>query len=183
MILVLSGPGGVGKGVIAARLVDGDDRLWLSRSWTTRSRRPGEPADAYTFVDRDAFEERIATGGFLEWAEFHGNLYGTPVLDAPPGDLDVLLEIDVQGAAQVLERHPEALLVFVDAPSREHQAERLRGRGDPEDAVARRVAVAEQEAALAVGLDAVHVVNDDLDRAVGEIRELIEQHREASGCC
>lgn len=182
MLVVLSGPGGVGKGVIAAHLVDRDERLWLSRSWTTRARRPGEAADAYHFVDRKTFEAHIESSGFLEWAEFHGHLYGTPALRAPRGR-DVLLEIDVQGARQVLQRHPEALLVFVDAPSRAHQAERLRGRGDPEEAVARRVAVAEREAELARELEAVHVVNDDLGTTVDEILSIIDQHRESAGRC
>lgn len=177
MIVVISGPGGVGKGTVVSRLVERDPRLWLSRSWTTRERRPGEAPDAYTFVDRATFERRIAEGGFLEWAEFLGNLYGTPV---PPDDVedhDLVLEIDVQGAAQVRERAPEALFVLLVAPSEEAQAERLRGRGDTPEQVERRLRVAAEEVEAGRRLGAVEVVNDDLDRAVAEIAALLDEAR------
>jgi len=78
LFIVLIGPGGVGKGTIARELISRDSRLWLSRSWTTRERRPSEDGSEYYFVDRDTFEEGIAEGKFLEWAEFNSNLYGTP---------------------------------------------------------------------------------------------------------
>jgi guanylate kinase len=176
VIVVLSGPGGVGKGTIAARLVAEDPHVWLSRSWTTRARRPGEPDDAYVFVDRATFEAHIAAGGFLEWNEFLGNLYGTPVPDPPPGT-DILLEIDVNGAQQVRERIPDALLLFVEAPDREVQRARLVGRGDPPEKVQARLDESEAEAALARTLDCTFLVNDDLDRAVAEIRKIIENNR------
>jgi guanylate kinase len=112
----------------------------------------------------------------LEWAEFLGHLYGSPLPEAPPGR-DVVLEIEVQGARQVAARDPSALLVFVVPPSPEEQARRLRRRGDPESEVAARLAKAAEEAAAADELGAVQVVNDDLERAVGEIHSLIVDAR------
>jgi guanylate kinase len=161
---------------VVARVVERDPSLWLSRSWTTREPRAGEPPDAYRFVTREEFEAHAAAGGFLEWAEFLGNLYGTPVPDPPEGS-DVLLEIDVQGAEQVLRHHPDALLIFVDTPSPAVQSERLRGRGDPEEKVAARVAAADQERQLGRSLGAVEVVNDVLDATVGQIERVIETAR------
>jgi guanylate kinase len=176
MIIVLSGPGGVGKGTVVARLVAEDDGVVLSRSWTTRPRRPGESASAYHFVDRPTFEARRAAGGFLEWNEFLGNLYGTPVPELDP-DRDLVLEIDVNGARQVLRTHPDALLLFVDAPDRAEQRRRLEERGDPPEAVAQRLAEGERERELAQDLGFRVVVNDDLARCVAELRAIIGAHR------
>ena len=176
MIVVISGPGGVGKGTLVSRLVARDPRLWLSRSWTTRARRPGEPADAYTFATREEFEDRIAAGGFLEWAPFLDYLQGTPLPEPPPGR-DVVLEIDVQGARQVAELHPDALLLFVDAPTRDEQRRRLEQRGDPADRVAQRLAIADAEAAAARELGMRRIVNDDLDRALEEVEGILAAAR------
>ncbi|MEO5680424.1 MAG: guanylate kinase [Acidimicrobiales bacterium] len=177
-MLVLSGPGGVGKGTVVLRLLDVDRRLRVSRSWTTRPRRQGEPEDAYTFVDGPTFEAHLAGGGFLEFDDFLGNLYGTPApdtLDDP--DHDLLLEINVQGAEQVRRQRPDALVVLLVAPSREVQEARLRARGDDDEHVARRLAIADAEEAKGRVLADAVVVNDDLDRAVAEVAGIVASRR------
>jgi guanylate kinase len=153
-----------------------DPRLWLSRSWTTRARRPGERADAYHWVDQAAFDARIEAGGFLEWAPFLDYRQGTPIPEPPAGD-DVLLEIDVQGARQVLARYPDTILVFLDAPSEAAQRARLEGRGDSPERVEQRLAIAAAEREAARELGATFVINDDLDRAVAEVASIIESAR------
>jgi guanylate kinase len=166
----------VGKGSIVERLVATDDRLVLSRSWTTRTRRPHEAADAYVFVDRPTFEARRDAGGFLEWNEHFGNLYGTPLPEST-GDGDLLLEIEVNGARQVRARHPDAVVICILAPSRAEQEERLRGRGEPDEQLAVRLARADMEESIGRRIADEVVVNDDLDRAVGEVAGILEAHR------
>ncbi len=170
----------MGKGSVAGAVVERVPRLWLSRSWTTRPRRPSDAPDAYRFVDRATFEERVAAGGFVEWAEVFGNLYGTPVPEPPSGH-DVLLEIDVQGAEQVRARAPDAVVILLLAPSRAAQEERLRGRGEDDSTVARRLAEAEQEEAKGRALADHVVVNDDLRRATEEVAAIVEAHRTEAG--
>jgi guanylate kinase len=153
-----------------------DPSLWLSRSWTTRPQRPGEPDDAYVYTSRQAFEDRIASGGFVEWTDFLGSYYGTPTPTAPPGT-DVVLEIEVDGAQQVRRRHPNALLIFVLPPSREEQRRRLQVRGDPPDKVAARLRKAEDEEPVGKAISDYVVVNDSLDRTVDELLEIIHGER------
>ena len=176
-VIIVSGPGGVGKGTIVERLMERDPKLWLSRSWTTRPRRPSEPADAYRFVDRAAFEAAIAADGFLEWVEFLDYLQGTPVPNPPEGS-DVVLEIDVRGGQQVRGLLSDALLIFVDAPSPEHQRARLELRGDDPTTIARRMRKTASERAEALKMGYEIVVNDDLSRAVEAIESLIASDRE-----
>lgn len=176
LIFIISGPGGVGKGTIVNSLVERDPQLWLSRSWTTREQRPGESDTAYVFTDRDSFEARIAAGGFLEWTTFLDNYYGSPVPE-PMAQRDVVLEIEVDGAGQVKTLHPEAILIFVLPPSREEQQRRLRGRGDPEDKVDQRLQKALDEEPVGLAIADHIVVNDDLERTVGEMMEIIDNHR------
>jgi guanylate kinase len=179
LIIVVSGPGGVGKGTIVDALVERDPDLWLSRSWTTRERRPGEDAGAYKFVSFDEFEGRITADGFLEWTEFLGNYYGTPrpdLIDDPVGP-DIVLEIEVDGAQQVKEQYPEAVLIFVLPPSREEQERRLRGRGDPDDKVLARPRTAEKEEPIGRAIADHIVVNGDLDTTIDEMIAIIEGER------
>jgi guanylate kinase len=178
LILVVSGPGGVGKGTVVDRLLQLDQRLWLSRSWTTRERRAGEPEDAYSFVDRTRFLERVAEGGFVEYTEFPGNgcLYGTPTFEAPPGR-DVLLEIEVDGAHQVKDRHPDAVVVLIVAPSEAIQEERLRARGDDEEHIARRLAISREEERVGRSIADEVVVNDDVERAAREVAGILDRYR------
>jgi len=176
LIIVVSGPGGVGKGTIVDALVKRDPRLWLSRSWTTRARRPSESEDAYVFTTSKAFEDRISAGGFLEWTEFLGNYYGTPSPDADE-DRDIVLEIEVDGAQQVKRIAPHAMLIFVLPPSRDEQERRLRGRGDLDHKVLARLKKAEEEEPIGRELADHVVVNDDLDDTIDEMLAIIETAR------
>lgn len=164
--------------MVAALIDRYGQELWLSRSWTTRQRRSGEEADAYVFVSRQEFEERMEAGGFLEQAEFLGNYYGTPNPE-PEDDKDVILEIDVQGARQVLALAPDALLIFLMAPSAEEQRARLLRRGDPPDKVAARLAKASEEADAGAELGATVIVNVDIAATVEEMYSVIRAARQA----
>ena len=164
---------------MVSRLVESDPRLWLSRSWTTRARRAGESEDAYIWVDRETFLDRVDADGFVEWFEVYGDLKGTPTFDPPEGR-DVVLEIDLQGAQAVRARHPDALVVFVVAPSREEQERRMRARGDRDEDIRLRIAHAEQEEEVGRALADHVVLNDDPDRALEELRRVVEERRAGS---
>ncbi|MHB8505827.1 MAG: guanylate kinase [Acidimicrobiales bacterium] len=181
MILVVMGAGGVGKGTVVARLMELDDRLWLSRSWTTRPRRAGEAPDAYVFVAREDFLRHRDDGGFLEWNEFpaNGHLYGTPRVDAPP-DRDIVFEIEPHGALQVKAVYPDAVVVLVVAPSAEEQEARLRARGDDDASVRRRVELGRHEETAGRGIADHVVVNDDVDRAARQVLGILDEHRARS---
>lgn len=157
-------------------MIELDPQLWLSRSWTTRAPRPGEAEDAYVWVGPEEFEDRIRRDGFFEWARFLDHLYGTPDDGAPPGR-DLLLEIEVQGAEQVKARAPDAVVILLVPPSEAEQEARLRGRGEPEDVIRRRVEAGRQEVTRGRDLADHVVVNDDLERAVKEVAGIVALHR------
>ncbi|MCL4446181.1 MAG: guanylate kinase [Actinobacteria bacterium] len=173
---MLIGPGGAGKGTLARLLTSKDPHLWLSRSWTTRPRRPGEDDDAYVFVDRAEFEERARSGGFVEFAEFLGNLYGTP-WPQPPDGSDVLLEIDLQGARQVLARYHDATVVLLVPPSTDVQRERMLERGDSLDQVQERLAKSKEEIEGGRAIARYVVVNSDIGASVAELEAIVEATR------
>ena len=151
--------------------------LWLSRSWTTRTQRPGEPGDAYTFVDRDTFFARRDAGGFLEWVELLPDYFmGTPLPDPPPGK-DMILEIDIRGAQQVREKYPDAVVILVLPPSREELERRMRERGDREELILARLELGEAEEARGREIADHVVVNDDLGRAVEDLAGIVNAHR------
>ncbi len=182
LLAVIAGPSGVGKGTVHARVREALPDSVLSVSVTTRSPRPGERDGVdYRFVDDATFDRFIADGELLEWAEYAGNRYGTPrtpALEAVEAGLVVVLDIELQGALQVKEHHPEALLVFLVPPSFEELERRLRARGteDP-DAIARRLEWARRELAAGHRFD-VEVVNDDLDRCVEEVLGVLDEARQ-----
>ena len=133
------------------------------------------------FTTPQDFEARVEAGGFLEWTEFLGNYYGTPVPEetflGPDTETDLVLEIEVDGAQQVIHRHPEAILIFVLPPSRDEQERRLRNRGDSGDRVLARLRKAELEEPVGRALADHVVVNDDLEQTIDELAAIIESER------
>jgi len=182
MLLVLSAPSGCGKTTIVKRVMANLPNLVFSVSHTTRVPRPGETDGVhYHFVDQSGFRtirEQQPTG-FLEWAEVHGNLYGTSVAEVElrqQAGCDVLLDIDVQGAAQV-RQCVTAVTIFIAPPSLQVLEQRLRGRGTEDEAtVAKRLNNARKELASAGVYDYL-IVNDQLDEAVDSLRSIIIAER------
>jgi guanylate kinase len=166
----------VGKSTVVRELRANHPELWLSVSATTRFPRPGERDGVhYRFVSREQFERMVADGEMLEWADFAGNLYGTPrgpVVDHLADGRPVLLEIDLQGARQVREAVPDALLVFLAPPSWEELVRRLTGRGtEPAQVIERRLEVAREELAAEKEFD-VTLVNTSVQEVVDRLLAL-----------
>jgi guanylate kinase len=183
--LVLAAPSGTGKTTIAHALVESSRDFVFSISVTTRPARAGERSGVdYEFVSRETFERFVQDGDLVEWAEVHGNLYGTPrrMLDeARDRGKYPVLDIDVQGARQVRERVPDAVLVFVFPPSGEALRARLAKRGtESASEVRRRLETAHREMEEAAIFDYI-VVNESLDETVTQVREIVtaEGHRVA----
>ena len=179
IVLVITGPSGVGKGTVVAALQQRRPDLWLSVSATTRAPRPGEiPDQHYFFVAPDEFDRMRRAGQLLESAQFAGHWYGTPaapVAERLAAGRSVILEIEVEGARQIRRALPEATFVFLVPPSTEELRARLVGRGTEDPAaLARRLARAEQELAMTGQFDHV-IVNDDVDRVVDALVELIPE--------
>jgi len=181
LLTVIAGPSGVGKGTVHARARASLPESVLSVSVTTRAPRPGEVDGVdYHFVSRERFQELIDEDQLLEWAEYAGQRYGTPrgpVQEAVAAGRIVVLDIELQGALQVKEHDPDALLVFLVPPSFEELERRLRARDTESEAVLqRRLARAREELSAAHRFDVV-VVNDDLDRCVEDVLAAIERAR------
>lgn len=176
-LIVISGPSGVGKGTVVKALMERDPKVHVSVSATTRPMRPNEVDGVhYYFISHEKFEEMIAQDLFLEHAQYVGNRYGTP--EEPVDRMleqgyDVILEIEVQGGLQVMQRRPDAISVFIAAPSFEILGARLRGRGDTdEEKVLMRLQQARMEYLVAPQYQFI-VVNDRLEDAVSDVQAIL----------
>ena len=176
-LTVLTGPSGVGKGTIVRKILDNHSDVWLSVSATTRKPRSGEiEGKHYFFLDKKNFQEIIDSEGFLEWAKFSNNLYGTPkkiINEKIEKGTNVLLEIELEGARQIRKSFPEALQIFLAPPNLSELEKRIRGRGtETEDAIRNRLAIAKKELIAKKEFDAV-VINEDIEKAFMEIEGLM----------
>ena len=184
-LFVVSGPSGVGKGTLVARVRDRLPGLGLTVSATTRAPREGEKNGvSYYFMDDSEFARRVENGEFLEWANVHGHRYGTLRAEAErlmAEGSSVVLEIDVQGGLDVRKVYPDVVLVFIEPPSIEELERRLRGRGtEDESSIELRLANANHEMELASLYD-VRIVNDDLERATDELVSTIDLYEKDGG--
>ena len=180
-LFIVAAPSGAGKTTLVHLLLENDPQIGVSISHTTRLPRPGEEdGREYHFIDVPAFLEKIARNEFLEWAEVHGNYYGTSkrwIETEMASDRDVLLEIDWQGAQQVRKAFPQAIGVFVLPPSMAILQARLSGRGtDPEEVIARRIAAARDEMRHVDEFDYV-IINDGLQQAAGDLQAIVRAAR------
>jgi len=183
VLIVVSGFSGAGKGTLMNRLMQTYDNYALSISMTTRAPREGEEDGvAYFFSTKEQFEEKIAEDGFIEYACYCGNYYGTPrayVEEQLEQGKDVILEIEIQGALKVKEKFPESLLLFVTPPSAKELERRLVGRGtETQEVIRRRLARAYEESEGMEAYDYI-VVNDHLESCVEEINRLVDAARQA----
>lgn len=183
LLIVLSGPSGVGKGTILKEVMKDESlKLAFSISMTTREKREGEVNGVnYFFVSKDEFEQAVKDGKLLEYAEFVGNYYGTPleyVEKLRNQGINVILEIEVQGCMQVQEKEPGALTIFIVPPSMEELESRIRGRkSEPEEIIQQRLAKAEKEMEMLNRYKYV-VCNDDVELAADIISVIIRRHME-----
>jgi len=180
-LYIVAAPSGAGKTTLVRMLLEKDPQIRVSISCTTRAPRPGEKdGREYHFVDVPNFIERVSQGEFLEWAEVHGNYYGTSkrwIEAEMTAGRDVLLEIDWQGAQQVRKAFPEAIGVFILPPSLVTLKERLSGRGtDSAETIARRIAAARDEMRHVDEFDYV-IINDDLQQALGDLLSVVNASR------
>lgn len=177
MLLVLSGPAGVGKGTVCKALRDVDDSIYYSVSATTRAPREGEREGVnYFFKSEEEFKRMIAGDQLLEWAKYVDNYYGTPiqyVKDTVKKGKDIILEIEVQGAAKVKQRYPEGVFIFLAPPDLSELRKRIEGRGtENTHLINERMSVAKAEIEMMAQYDYV-VENDEVEKAVKRIQSII----------